>query len=99
MQRRIFVDFMKTDAARRLILTTLGTKQDLARAGIELREGLNLSVYSDDLNADGNPDNLLAEGVVHYDKDAKRWVLEIDWSGLRHEVDAARLPGDGRAGG
>jgi hypothetical protein len=82
---RIWVDFMKADDKRRLILTTRGTLEDLEEHQLELREGLALRVYSDDLDDKGHADNLLADGVVHYDADAKRWVLEIDWNAITHE--------------
>ncbi len=84
---RIWVDFMKTDAQRRLILTTLGTIEDLKKQGIDLHEGLRLEVYSDDADDRGNRDDLLAEGIVYRDKEQDRWVLEIDWNAIRHASD------------
>lgn len=60
----IWVDFMKTDAERRLLLTTRDTLEDLKRFGIELQEGLRLEVYSDDADDHGNRDDLMAEGIV-----------------------------------
>ena len=95
MPQRIFVDFMKTDDKRRLLLTTVGTRQDLTKYGIELRDGLVLSVYSDDLDAKGNRDDLIADGIVRFDAEQQRWVLEIDWKAeIRLTVDrSARRPG------
>lgn len=85
---RIWVDFMKTDDLRRIVLTTQGTLADLRNQSIELYEGMELSVYSDDADEVGRPDNLLVNGVVLFDKLAKRWVLEIDWDAIRHESDS-----------
>ena len=79
---------MKTDSKRRLVLTTRGTLDDLKKNGLELRDGLALSVYSDDLGDHGQSDNLLADGVVRYDGDAERWVLELDWNAVKHESDS-----------
>jgi hypothetical protein len=45
---RISVDFRETDDARRILLTTVGTRDDLKKNHIELREGVRLSVYGDD---------------------------------------------------
>jgi hypothetical protein len=84
---RIWVDFMKTDDLRRLVLTTLGTLADLRKHQIELREGLRLGVFGDDADDEGRPDNLLVDGTVRFDEGAGRWVLEIDWSAIRHESD------------
>lgn len=84
---RVYVDFLKTDDLRRVLLTTQGTLKDLAQSGIQLHEGLVLSVYSDDADSQGNRDNLLAVGVVRFDEGMKVWVLEIDWTSITHESD------------
>ena len=86
-QSRIYVDFMKTDAHGRLRLICIGTKQDLAKHGITLAEGMRLRVYSDDADERGRRDDLLAEGVVHYDAEADEWVLALDPGSLRHESE------------
>jgi hypothetical protein len=85
---RISVDFLKRDRLGRLLLTTVGTTADLAKHGIERRDGLALAVYGDDADETGTPDHLIGEGVVSYDDAAKRWVLEIDWDGIHHETDS-----------
>ncbi len=82
---QVYVDFLSTDDSRRLLLVKHGTVGDLERQGIELQEGLCLRAYSDDLDADGKPDNLVVDGVVHFDEQHQRWVLEIDWSAIQHE--------------
>jgi hypothetical protein len=84
---RIWVDFMKTDDARRLVLTTLGTLNDLKKNNLELHEGMTLNVYSDDADDAGNRNDLFVDGVVKYDPEMKRWVLEIDWNAISHESD------------
>ncbi len=85
--QRVYVDFLKTDDEGRLILSCYGTMQDLARYGIELREGLALTFYSDDADDAGNPDDLIVEGVVQYDKTSNQWVALIDWNAIRHVSD------------
>jgi hypothetical protein len=52
---RVQVDLMKPDAQRRVVLTTVGTRRDLERYGIELEEGLLLHLYTDDADEDGKP--------------------------------------------
>lgn len=83
-ERRIYVDFMKVDNEGRLLLTCIGTRRDLEEQSIELREGLLLHVYSDDLDEHGNRDDLVAEGTVRFDSANRRWVLEIDHSVIRN---------------
>lgn len=89
---RVWVDFMKTDNDRRLLLTTRGTLEDLERHGIQLQEGLVLTVYSEDADNSGDADNLLGRGVVHFDHNANRWVLELDWTSLKHQSDRDHEP-------
>jgi hypothetical protein len=91
---RVWVDFMKVDDSRRLILTALGTRADLNRYGIELQDGMPLAVFSDDLNAEGHPDDLVGEGTVRYDPERDRWVLELDWGAIRHASDGPLDEGD-----
>ena len=85
-ERRVYVDYMKRDDANRILLSTLGTQQDLERLGLTLAEGMKLSVYSDDADEDGVEIQLVAEGVVAYDRENGRWVLTVDDSTLRHQA-------------
>src|SRR2546425_7708920 len=93
---KVYADFQNLDDANRLRLTCAGTLQDLARQGIQLQEGLVLTFYSDDADDQGQPDELRAEGVVHYDEDRQCWVATIDWTAIRHaseeEVACSPMP-------
>jgi len=86
-QPRIQVDLMKTDEHRRVVLSTIGTRRDLERYGIVLEEGLLLHLYTDDADEEGKPDNILVDGIAHYDQDRERWVATIDWDAIGHESD------------
>jgi hypothetical protein len=81
---RIYADYQKTDDFGRLILVCYGTARDLARQGIVLEKGLTLTFYMDDGDDDGNPDDLLVDGVVEYDEEQKNWVAVIDQDTFRH---------------
>lgn len=87
MTKRIYVDFMKMDAEGRLLLTCIGTVRDLEAEHIQLTDGLVLPVYSDDLDAQGNRDDLVAEGIVRYDASNERWVLEVAQHAIRNASD------------
>lgn len=59
---------------------------------ISLKEGMHITAYDLDADDDGNPDNLLASGVVEPSPESlrchgSRWVLQIDSNGCRHESD------------
>ena len=88
---RIYADFQNLDDFNRLRLTCAGTLQELEHQGIELQEGLVLTFYTDDEDAQGRPDELRAEGVVHYDEDGQCWVATIDWAAVRHASDEGSL--------
>ena len=87
--RRVYADFQNLDESNRLRLTCAGTLQDLERQGIRLKDGLILTFYTDDADDRGQPDELRAEGVVHYDEGGRCWVATIDWAALRHASDEA----------
>ena len=95
MPPRIYADFQNLDDSNRLRLTCAGTTHDLERLGVQLREGLALTLYTDDEDDAGRPDELRAEGVVHYDDEQRCWVAAIDWDALRHasEEFARATPG------
>jgi hypothetical protein len=80
---KVYADFNNLDDFNRLRLTCAGTAADLTRQGIQLREGLVLTFYMDDADDEGRSDELLAEGVVHYDEQEHSWVAQVDWSATR----------------
>jgi hypothetical protein len=84
---RVYVDFHNADSQGRLRLNSVGTIEDLSRQQIELREGLNLAFYSDDLGENGSLDKLLVDGVVSFSEEEECWVATIDWSAIRHASD------------
>jgi hypothetical protein len=86
-QPRVYADFHNADAQGRLRLNSVGTIEDLARQQIELREGLRLTLYSDDLDEKGALDKLLVDGVVSFSEEEDVWVATIDWSAIRHNSD------------
>jgi hypothetical protein len=81
---QIYADFQNLDDFNRLRLTCAGTLEDVANQGIKLKEGLSLTFYTDDVDDHGQPDELLAEGTIHYNADEQCWVASIDWSAIRH---------------
>jgi hypothetical protein len=81
---KVYADFQNLDDLNRLRLTAAGTLQDLERQGIQLHEGLLLTLSTDDEDDQGQPDELRAEGLTHYDEEGQRWVATIDWAAVRH---------------
>ncbi len=94
---RVYADFQNLDNENRVRLTCQGTREDLARQGIELQEGLVLTLYTDDADDEGRPDELRAEGLVQYAQDEQCWVAAVDWSALRHASEDAAQDNGGSA--
>jgi hypothetical protein len=80
-QPRVFADFHNADARGRLRLNGVGTMEDLSRLNIALRDGLSLTIYSEDLEVNGQ---------VRYSTKEHLWVAVIDWNAIkRTECEAA----------
>jgi len=77
---RVFADFHNADTQGRLRLNCVGTVEELARQGIALRDGLRLTFYSEDLEADGQ---------VRCSTDENVWVAIIDWKTIRRQKEFA----------
>lgn len=71
---KIFADFHNADTQGRVRLNCIGTIEDLSRQHIELRNGQLLTLYSEELEADG---------AVQYSEAEKVWVAMIDWDQIR----------------
>jgi hypothetical protein len=95
---RVYADFQNLDDANRLKLTCAGTLRDLQRQNVQLEEGLLLTLYTDDADDEGQPDELRVEGVVHYNAEERCWVAAVDWGALRHasEESARNVNGEAR---
>lgn len=50
--------------------------RDLARQKVQLREGLLVRLYSEELEVDG---------VVQFSSEEKIWVAAIDWNAIEHK--------------
>ena len=95
VKAKIYADFHNADASGRLRLNCIGTIEDLARQGITLRDGMPLTLYSDDLDAKGQLDELRVDGVVSFSEEEHCWVAAIDWAAIHHASEEEIAPADG----
>ena len=70
----IYADFNNADSGGCLRLTCIGTIQDLARLGLQLREGMPLILHDEELEV---------EGEAHFSEVEHIWVARIDWQSIR----------------
>ena len=95
LKLKVYADFHNADPQGRLRLNCAGTLDDLTRLGVELGEGQALTFYSDDADGRGEPDELLADGLVTFSPQEHCWVAVIDWSAVRHASDTSESPAAG----
>jgi hypothetical protein len=72
----IYADFNNADSRGCLRLNTIGTVEELSRQGVRLREGLQLVVHDEELEADGE---------AHFSKEEQIWVAQINWQMVRRK--------------
>jgi hypothetical protein len=72
----IYADFNNADRAGRLRLNCAGTIEDLSRQGIQLREGMHLTLHDEELEADGE---------AHFSSEEQIWVARINWQMIRQK--------------
>lgn len=66
-------------------LKQIGALRDIAKTGLELREGVVVDFYDQDGDSEGNRDDLLFEGTLHYDSQKKSWYAIIDPKSWHHQ--------------
>ncbi len=79
---RVYADFHNADPQGRVRLNCVGTVEYLALGQIKLKDALEITLYSEDLEV---------EGHVHYSSEENVWVAVIDWDAIR---EAKRGPAD-----
>ncbi len=64
------------------LLVCRGTADDLSRLGIELHDGMLVTLYEPDADTAGNPDCLEVDAVIRRDQSGRYWVGEFDFAAL-----------------
>lgn len=77
MKPRLYADFHSLDDENRVRLDAVGTVADLARRGLQLADGLQLTLWTEDADESGRPDDLLVDCVVRHGAGGQ-WVAEAD---------------------
>ena len=72
---RVYADFHNGDRQGRLRLNCAATTEDLQRAKLELTEGMQLTLYSEDVEC---------LGTVTFSREENMWVAIIDWNAIKN---------------
>jgi hypothetical protein len=83
---RVYADFHNTDEYSRLRLNGCGTMRDLLQLGISLKEGLELRLCMEEVEATGR---------VTFSEEEDLWVAVVDWDAIggQHHT-SRRVPND-----
>lgn len=91
---RVWVDFNEMVSDDDVLLSKTDTKADSDGNIVTFTEGCSVSVYDEDLDEHGQPDNIIADGVAMLNTYGgwtapAKWLIKIDSRGVRHESDDA----------
>jgi hypothetical protein len=100
MNPRIFADFNKIygkhdtpDDECRVVLECIGTMKDLQEQGIQLSEGLALTLYMPDYHeANGLEDSLEVDAIVEFNH-LREWVGVFAWGELAYRSEKEKHDG------
>ena len=87
---RLHVDFNQMIEDDLVLLSKTDFKKDSEGNTIELKEGLEVKLYSDDLSSCSIKDNLIANGIVELNThiifaDEAKWNCRINNAGIYNE--------------
>jgi hypothetical protein len=88
----LYVDFNEMLEPNLVLLSATDAKTASNGTVVLLSDGLKVSVYMDDTNEHGHPDNLVATGVVEVNQSTGwgahvKWCCRIDTNGIRHQSE------------
>jgi hypothetical protein len=91
----LYVDFNEMLEPDLVLLSKEDNKIDVDQKLVLLKEGMKLTVIMDDIDENGNIDNLIATGVVEKNStkgwgEHVKWCCRIDNNGIRHQSDCRR---------
>lgn len=94
-ESRIYVDFNEMIENDIVLLSNTDFKEDSNGKIVELKVGMKIKIYMDDINVDGEKDDLIAEGIVDLNTfkylypwtTAAKWICRINENGIKHESE------------
>lgn len=88
----LYVDFNEMLEPDLVLLSATDAKTASNGAIVSLSDGMEVTVYMDDTDEHGQPDNLVATGVIETNKTTGwgahvKWCCRIDANGIRHQSE------------
>ncbi len=88
----LYADFNEMLEPNLVLLSVTDTKTASNGVVMPLSDGLQVSLYMDDTDERGHPDNLVATGVVEANRSTGwgahvKWCCRIDSTGIRHQSE------------
>lgn len=59
----------------------------MARQKVELKEGMRLLIWDEDLEENNNQDNIIVEAIAKYNHKLKIWQAVVESEKVGHESD------------
>ena len=87
-----YVDFNEMLEKNLVLFSKNDVKQDFEGNPVPLYEGMEVNIFSHDMDAAGRPDNLLAFGRLEKNNSKNwsshvKWCCRIDSNGIRHQSE------------
>lgn len=73
------VDFNELLAEDLVLLSVDDYKIDASGSPVQLYEGLEVSIFQEDVDNEGKPDNLVGRGIVERNRDEAGWAKHVKW--------------------
>jgi hypothetical protein len=92
---RLYHDFNKTDASPvagmvAAPLVCRGSHEDLKKLSLELREGMKVLLYQEDIGPEETPDFLEVEATIRFDKRLDCFCAEYAHDDLMYRTERAK---------
>ena len=91
---RVYIDFNGMISADLILLSRTDSKEDSSGEEIVFYEGKKISVYMDDIDENGERDDLIADGVVELNHSGVfplcKWLFRVDEKGIRNESQSLK---------
>ncbi len=77
------VDFHNRDVKNRIVLSNIGSLEDMPKKWSSLKNNLEVILYSGDLGGNGETDTVEINAKLLFESYLNTWVADVDWSSAK----------------